>query len=280
MDISEDRLEKMQRNRNDDSNLNKKQKKTRDSVRKTGDEFEISDLENHIRTYISHNKGGKWELIKAPATDMDGKVKKCYVEEGCSLHLHIYSSNGIFPPPYSQDSAIGVIIGVGNLGKSLERRNPDRMGTYLSRDGGITWAEVRKGSHIYEIGDHGGLIVMAPNLQPTREVYYTFDEGKSWHTLEISQVPIDVTNIIIEPNSISQEFVVYGIYFDDETTEPVGAVITLDFKDLHEPQCKGADRPGDADSDYELWTPYDGRHGDTKCFLGHQITYVRRKQNS
>lgn len=45
-------------------------------------------------------------------------------------------------------------------------------------------------------------------------------------------------------------------------------VINLDFALLHEPQCKGADRPGDADSDYELWTPYDGRHGDTKCFMG------------
>jgi hypothetical protein len=48
----------------------------------------------------------------------------------------------------------------------------------------------------------------------------------------------------------------------------MGIVITLDFKDLHEPQCKGADKVGDKDSDYELWTPFDGRHGDNKCYLG------------
>jgi hypothetical protein len=79
-----------------------------------------------VRTYITHNKGGKWELIRPPATDADGKTyKKCVFEEGCSLHLHIYSSNGLYPPPYSQDSSVGIIMGVGNLGKQLNRLKPD-----------------------------------------------------------------------------------------------------------------------------------------------------------
>lgn len=68
--------------------------------------------------------------------------------------------------------------------------------------------------------------------------------------------------------SVSQQFVVYGSFIDADSTEPKGIVVTLDFKELHEPQCKGADRPGEVDSDYELWTPYDGRHGDNKCFMG------------
>jgi len=53
-------------------------------------------------------------------------------------------------------------MAVGNVGKELDKR-VDRMNTYLSRDGGLTWSEVKKGSHIYEIGDHGGLIIMAKN---------------------------------------------------------------------------------------------------------------------
>lgn len=73
------------------------------------------------------------------------------------------------------------------------------MNTYLSRDGGLNWSEVKKGSHIYELGDHGGLIVMAPNTQATTDVYYSFNEGSTWHSLTISEKPIDVTNIIIEP---------------------------------------------------------------------------------
>ena len=154
------------------------------------------------------------------------------------------------------------------MGKEMEKNRYDRINTYLSRDGGLNFQEVRKGSHIYELGDHGGLIVMAKNMEPTKEIIYSFNEGKTWHELEISQTPIDITNIIIEPYSISQQFVVYGTYNEKDAPEPKGMIITVDFSSLHEPQCKGADRPGESGSDYELWTPYDGRHGDNKCFMG------------
>lgn len=70
--------------------------------------------------------------------------------------------------------------------------------------------EVKKGSYIYEIGDHGGLVVMAQNDRPVNEVHYSFNEGKTWHALQIANEPFDITNVIIEPMSVSQEFVVYG----------------------------------------------------------------------
>ena len=171
-------------------------------------------------------------------------------------------------------------MAVGNVGHQLERNAVDQMNTYLSRDGGLTWTEVMKGSHIYEIGDHGGLIVAAPNTEKTTEISYTFNEGETWHKLTISDTPIDVTNIIIEPESISQQFVVYGQYNKEAALQQQGVVVTVDFKDLHEPQCKGADKAGEPESDYELWTPFDGRHGESKCFLGQQTTYVRRKAAS
>ena len=117
--------------------LNSKQQKTRQSVTKNTEETKT--YEDLVKTYITHNKGGKWETLKAPVEDSEGNALKCYQEEQCSLHLQIYSSNGLFPPPYSQDSAVGVVIGVGNIGRQLERFKVDRMNTYLSRDGGLTW---------------------------------------------------------------------------------------------------------------------------------------------
>jgi hypothetical protein len=59
-------------------------------------------------------------------------------------------------------------------------------------------------------------------------------------------------------------------------------MISLDFIGLHEPQCKGVDKPGTEGSDFELWSPHDdGRHGSSdKCFLGQQVTYIRRKQDA
>jgi hypothetical protein len=34
-----------------------------------------------VKTYITHNKGGKWELLKAPERLASGKATKCYLED-------------------------------------------------------------------------------------------------------------------------------------------------------------------------------------------------------
>ena len=93
--------------------------------------------------------------------------------------------------------------------------------------------------------------------------------------MKISDQPIFVENIIIEPKSTSQQFVVYGSYdktAEDGVPDKIGddVMITLDFSGLQEPKCKGVDNPGTESSDFELWSPHDdGRHGSAdKCFLG------------
>ena len=70
-------------------------------------------------------------------------------------------------------------MGTGNVGKYLSYR-PDLINTYLSRDGGLNWFEVAKGSHIYEIGDHGGIIVLANDQMATTTLYYSWNEGLHW----------------------------------------------------------------------------------------------------
>ena len=130
---------------------------------KEGDEFEMKDLQSNIRTFVTHNKGGRWDLIRAPTTDSEGNKIDCYLEEGCSLNIEIYSSNGNFAPPYSQESSIGIIMAIGSPGYELTKKVNGNANTYLSRDGGLNFMEVKKGSYIYEVGDHGGLIVMSKN---------------------------------------------------------------------------------------------------------------------
>lgn len=74
---------------------------------------------------------------------------------------------------------------------------------YLSRDGGLNWKSIRNGVYIYEIGDHGALIVIGKKGVATQEVEFSWDEGESWETLKISDEPISIENIIIEPASTS-----------------------------------------------------------------------------
>jgi hypothetical protein len=52
----------------------------------------------------------------------------------------------------------------------------------MSADGGINWIEVKKGSHVFEIADFGGIIIMAKDFEPTNEVIYSTDYGKTWNS--------------------------------------------------------------------------------------------------
>jgi hypothetical protein len=73
----------------------------------------------------------------------------------------------------------------GNIGSELTFRE-GMVNTYFSRDGGHEWFEIAKGSHIYEFGDHGGIIVMANDEREVEEVYYSWNEGMSWHVLKFA----------------------------------------------------------------------------------------------
>ena len=222
---------------------------------------------DYIKSVITFNRGGFWQRLKAPERDSEGKKYNC--GNYCFLNLFGITSN--VPPFYSVDSAAGIIIANGNVGHYLSKN----VSTFVSRDGGLNWIEVRKGSHIYEIGDDGGIIIMASNEKPTNKILYSFDEGYSWEEFTLPTTNFMIRNIIIEPSSKSHNFIVYG----EITTkgEKKGLVIGVSFEKVL-PDCKYLDKPGSEDSDYEIWTPSDGRAGQD-CLLGHKIEMIRRKQN-
>ena len=203
---------------------------------------------------ISFNRGAKWQPLNPPTVSSVGTPINCKIEKGCSLHLHSFSTETI-PYPYSVASAVGLIFGVGNLGKELTSKY-NEMNTYLSRDGGLNWVEIKKGPWIMEIGDHGAIIVMAPMFKSTKNLDFSFDMGATFEKVRISEKLVDVDNIIVEPNSISLKFVMHGHFA--ETQQSKGLIVSVDFSQFGMPQCQGENRPGEEGSDYELWTPNDG----------------------
>ncbi len=239
----------------------------------TGNGFKSKDnYRDFIKTMITHNKGGNWERLKSPQRDQNGKLIEC--GQYCYLNLHGISSN--FPQFYSVANAAGLIIANGNIGRYLSN-DPSDIGTYLSRDGGQTWSQIRSSSHIYEMGDHGALLLIADNRYSANTIQYSWDEGLSFQDLQISDEKILITNIIIEPTSTSQNFIVYG-----ETTLKTGVkkgvAIGINFTGLHEPQCKNPENPDTPDSDYENWTPSNSKGHE--CVLGKKVTYTRRKRDA
>ena len=152
-----------------------------------------------IRTVISFDRGGSWEYLAPPKTDSLGKPVPCNKDSHpgaaqagggvasashCSLMLH--GVTDVFGPFYSTPTAVGLLMATGVVGSQL-LFNEGEINTYFSRDGGHEWAEVAKGSHIYEFGDHGALIVMANDMHETSSVSYSWNEGASWHSFQFSR---------------------------------------------------------------------------------------------
>ncbi|CBZ51174.1 putative sortilin [Neospora caninum Liverpool] len=233
-----------------------------------------SRQEEVIRTVISFDKGGVWSYLKAPRVDSRGQKIDCPPDR-CWLHLNGITRFSDFAPFYSVENAVGIIMGTGNVGSYL-RPEKDEANTYLSRDGGVTWIEAHKGAFIYEMGDHGGLLVMADDTKKTNQVVFSWNEGQSWYDFELGASPLFVDNIVIEPNASSVEFLLYG----KREQDTAGVLFHLDFNALNQQQCKGIWAADSVSSDYETWSPSDGRAGGEKCILGKHITYTRRKQTS
>jgi len=86
----------------------------------------------------------------------------------CSLHLHSYTERRNPRDSFSSPSAIGLMMGVGNVGEYLP---PYLEGdTFLTRDAGVTWIEVMKGAYMYEFGNQGSIIVLVDDEQSTDHI--------------------------------------------------------------------------------------------------------------
>lgn len=110
--------------------------------------------------------------------------------------MNLFSISSEYPPYYSVDSEAGIILANGNVERCLN--DHESVATPLNRDGGLNWIEIRKGSHIYEIEDHGALIVIADCQNPTKEIY-SWDEGITFEPLKMSEEKFLIKNMSLHP---------------------------------------------------------------------------------
>ena len=111
---------------------------------------------------------------------------------GVAGHLHLHGASSWFfgaaqvPSAYSHPSAPGLIVGSGNVAPAGEQGldDNDAICTYVSSDGGATWADAAEGAWIYEYADWGGVIVMAKHevTGAADEVRVSTDYGRCWRS--------------------------------------------------------------------------------------------------
>ncbi|KAI7893622.1 uncharacterized protein EV154DRAFT_600677 [Mucor mucedo] len=213
--------------------------------------------------------GGHWNALTPPQKDSKGQSYDC-IGEDCALQLHCYSERQNARDLFSLSSAVGLMVGVGNVGASL---SPYRDGDmFLTRDAGKTWTEIEKGAHLWEFADQGALLILVDNEQPTNFVKFTTNEGLGWGTYEFAKrgEKVLIEDIITQPDGTSQKYVLFGI------KNGKSVAYHLDFSNLHPTKCiLDFDRPND--DDFELWSPEDTRG--EKCLFGRETQYFRRIQD-
>ncbi|KAM3138353.1 hypothetical protein pb186bvf_009629 [Paramecium bursaria] len=257
------------------------QRRKRINTEKDMKSQQADKLDQYKKSLITYDFGGEWHPIKAPKYSYNGQPLNCNGD--CSLHLRGRTQTSSMI--YSSQDAIGIIIGTGNTGLYLSQPTQ----TYLSRDGGHNWYEILNGSYIYEIGDHGGLIVFAKQNEIIKQVQYTLDEGMTFQNYTFNK-KMTVDNIVTEPSNFEQKFLLYGRIQGEKsnTTEDDdyftrfdylrGVLVPIDLSNLNLRKCQLPEDPSHPDSDYEYWIPQN--YYQKKCLFGQKMKYTRRKREA
>ncbi|KAB8292110.1 hypothetical protein EYC80_007855 [Monilinia laxa] len=221
-----------------------------------------------LKTLITHNDGAEWDALKPPAKGPDGKKWGCSGStDKCSLNIHGYTERSDKSHTFSSQSAIGLMLGVGNVGEFLtDYKDAD---TFMTTDGGINWKFVKKGAYMWEFGDQGSIIVIVKENASVKVVYYSLDEGDTWVEYQFSDSEMKVEDLTTVPSDNSQNFVLWGV-IDGKL-----AAINLDFSGLRDKQCK-LDEKDVEGGDYYLWQPKHPKQDDD-CFFGHVSQYHRKR---
>ncbi|KAL2869409.1 vacuolar protein sorting/targeting protein 10 [Aspergillus lucknowensis] len=234
---------------------------------------ELSDgTPKKLRTVITHNDGGEWTLLAPPDKDANGEKFSCSVVAGkgidkCALHLHGYTERADPRDTFSSGSAIGLMLGVGNVGGHLTSK--DEADTFMTQDGGISWKPVKKGRYMWEYGDSGSVIVIVPEQKSTKVLHYSTDEGESWQDYTFSEEEMEISDISTVPSDTSRSFILWG------TRLGKLASVNVDFGGLYDRDCV-FDKDGEVSDDYYLWNPAHPFQEDN-CLFGHVEQYRRKK---
>lgn len=222
-----------------------------------------------LQTRITHNDGGRWKSLVPPRADAYGAPYQCNTV-GCSLHLHGFTERDDAMVSLSSPSAVGLMIGVGNVGKKLLPY--EDSDTFLTRDGGFTWEEIHKDAHKWEFGDQGSIIILVDDEEPTDTVLYSLNEGLKFESFNFGE-RIRIKNIVTVPEDTHRRFILFG---ESPRAQSRSVAIHLDFSSLTTRKCVlKADQP-EAD-DFELWSPSEERV--EPCLFGRQTYYYRRKRS-
>ncbi|XP_061915195.1 VPS10 domain-containing receptor SorCS3-like [Entelurus aequoreus] len=218
-------------------------------------------VDQHIKTYITYNKGQTWALLPAPATDVAGNNIRCETPF-CSLHLHLEMSENPYTsgPITSKKSVPGIIVATGNIGTEL---SSDNLGMFITSDAGNSWRQIFKEEHnIWFLDNGGALLAVLQAPTPIRHLWISLDEGKKWDRHTFSLAPLYVDGVLMESESDNHIITFFGHFSHRSEWQ----LMKIDYKGLFSRKCM--------DGDYQTWLL---KNKDELCVMGEKQTFMKRR---
>nr|XP_023026700.1 sortilin-related receptor-like [Leptinotarsa decemlineata] len=222
----------------------------------------------NLRSLITFDNGISWRPIVAPQTNQRGASTGCVLSQNCSLHL-TQKLNELSPVArtmsiLSSKAAPGVILATGVMGNNLEGQHD----VYISVDAGLTWRQTLKGSHLYRIGDHGGILVAVEYFEDEaiRVIKYSTDEGTHWKEIIFQHDHMNLHEL----SSATDESTIFTM-FGSLPDKQEWMIVTVDLKMVFNRTC--------SKNDFTVWFPRQRTESSSyyiPCVLGQQTTYERK----
>ena len=134
--------------------------------------------------------------------------------------------------------------------------------------------QVLKGSYIFNIGDHGGIITAVKYFKTegmTNELLYSTNEGINWEKIYFYPEPLKVFGHLTEPGENTTVFTIFGTTGGSASINWI--IIRIDLRSVFKRNC--------TDADYKQWSPSDNTVGKHRsCLLGRKEIYERRMINT
>uniref|UniRef100_A0A3Q3JX12 PKD domain-containing protein n=1 Tax=Monopterus albus TaxID=43700 RepID=A0A3Q3JX12_MONAL len=205
-------------------------------------------VDDHIKTFITYNKGQTWALLPAPAADVAGNNLNCILPF-CSLHVHLEMSENPYTsgPITSKKSVPGVIVATGNIGTELSSTN---LGMFITSDAGNSWRQIFDEEHnIWFLDNGGALLAVLHAAMPIRHLCF-------------SLAPLYVDGVLMEPESDNHIITFFGHFGHRSEWQ----LIKIDYKGLFSRRCM--------DGDYQTWHLHN--KGEL-CVMGEKQIYMKRR---
>lgn len=222
------------------------------------------------KSMITFDDGENWSYLNI--TDSES----CNNDDECSLHIAWLTQRAGNGDLVTGETP-GIQLGVGNVGKYLDH-SFDKLKTFVSRDGGLSWQKVSDTPTVFAFGDLGNILVTVPvNVEyfmegkadkSAKSISYSLDQGQTWTEVPLPSkiVPLYFVN---NKDNTDKTFALLSI--DVESKKSLLNV--FDFQGAFEKTC--------TESDMEEWFPrVDPKTKEPVCVYGHSEKFIRRKLDS